>query len=135
MPTLQQSLLDHVFGRTTYTAPAALYLGFSTTTITYGVGATEPAAASGYSRTLVTNDAASWAAATVETDLSARKQNSVELESPTASAAWGTITDFFLATAVTGGTIIAHGQLTAPAAVDAGDSIAFAAGELVIWLE
>jgi hypothetical protein len=51
---------------------------------------------------------------------------------PTASANWGTVTGFALMSAVTGGTLLMWGTLTASKVVNSGDTASFAAGQLTL---
>jgi hypothetical protein len=59
---LDGKILDHLFGATTYTAPATLYFGLSTTTIyPDGSGITEPVA-NAYTRVAVANNTTNFPA-------------------------------------------------------------------------
>jgi hypothetical protein len=51
---------------------------------------------------------------------------------PTATANWGTVTGFALMSAVTGGTMLMWGSLTAAKVVNNGDTASFAAGQLTL---
>ena len=60
---LENKILDHVFGAVTYTPPATLYFGLSTTTIAdAGTGITEPVG-NGYARKGVTNNTTNFPSA------------------------------------------------------------------------
>jgi hypothetical protein len=58
--------------------------------------------------------------------------NNAVITFPTASADWGTITAFAVCTAVTAGTQLMWGTLTANKAVNNGDTASFAAGALTL---
>ena len=58
--------------------------------------------------------------------------NSVILAFSQATAAWGTITDFGIWTAASGGTFQGSGALTTPGSVNNGDTARFLAGSLTI---
>ena len=58
--------------------------------------------------------------------------NSAILTYPAATAAWGTITNFGIWTAVSGGTFQGSGALTTSKAVNSGDTARFAANALTI---
>jgi hypothetical protein len=51
---------------------------------------------------------------------------------PTASANWGTIVGFAVMSALSGGNMLMWGTLTAPKAVDNGDTASFASGALTL---
>lgn len=123
---LENKLLDHVFGGTPYTAPAAVYVALSTTApADDGTGVTEPAGG-GYARQ----------AATFGTASAGSISNSATVTFPESTAAWGTITHFALYDAATLGNMLAHGALTTSRTVDAaGITLSFAAGALTVTLD
>lgn len=126
---LENELLDHVFGAASYSAPATLYIGLSTTTITdAGGNITEPAGAS-YARVAVTNNATNFPAAS-----GGAKANGTAFTFPQATGSWGTVTDFFISDASSGGNILGYGALAVSKAISNGDTAAFAIGELDITL-
>jgi hypothetical protein len=127
---LENKLLDHVFGGGDYARPATLYIGLSTTTIADGgTNITEPSG-NGYARVAVTNNATNWPAASAGV-----KSNGTPITFPAATGSWGTITDFFISDADTGGNILAFGALAAAQAVASGETINFAVGALDISLD
>lgn len=127
---LENKLLDHVFGGGDYARPATLYIGLSTTTIADdGTNITEPSG-NGYARVAVTNNATNWPAASA-----GAKSNGTPITFPAATGSWGTITDFFISDADTGGNILAFGALAAAQAVASGETINFAVGALDISLD
>lgn len=127
---LENKLLDHVFGGGDYARPATLYIGLSTTTIADGgTNITEPSG-NGYARVVVTNNATNWPAASA-----GAKSNGTPITFPAATGSWGTITDFFISDADTGGNILAFGALAAAQAVASGETINFAVGALDISLD
>lgn len=126
---MSQLVLDHQLGVATWTAPAGVFVGLSTTAIAEdGTGATEPPGANGYARQ---NAGAAYAAATT-TATGATSANTAALTyGPNTNTDWGTITHFFFSDAVTGGTILRAEALTTPRAVAVNDSFEFAIGALV----
>ena len=77
---LENALLDHVFGGTTFTQPTSIEMGLSTTVISDdGTGVTEPVG-NGYARETVTFAAASGGS----------KANSADVDF-VATGDWGTI--------------------------------------------
>ncbi len=126
---LENRVLNHFFGGTASTAPTPLYLGLSTTTIADdGSNITEPSG-NNYSRVSITNNSTNWPNAS-----GGAKANGVAFDFPQASGSWGTVIDFFLSDASSGGNIYAYGTLTVAKAVSSGDTLSFAIGELDITL-
>lgn len=122
---LENEVLDHVFGAATYTAPATLYFGLSTTTITdAGGNITEPSGGA-YARVAVTNNATNFPAAS-----GGAKSNGTEIVFPVATANWGTITDAFIADAASAGNILAAGALTTSKVVNTNDTFKFAVNDV-----
>ncbi len=128
---LENKVLDHVWGSVAYAAPANLYVGLSTTApADDGSNITEPPGANGYARVQTPNDLTNWPAASAGV-----KQNGTEVQFPTATGSWGTVTYFFISDAAVGGNIIGSGSLTTPKTVDNGDTVSFAIGDLSITLD
>lgn len=126
---LENKLLDLVFGAVAFSAPTPIFVGLSTTTITdAGGNITEPSG-NAYARVSVTNNAANWPAAS-----GGSKSNGTTITFPAATGSWGTITDFFISDASSGGNILAYGALTAGKAIANGDTASFAIGDIVITL-
>lgn len=115
--SLEAALLDHVFGKATYTAPANWYVGLSTTTPTEtGTNFTAPAGGA-YAR--VSTAAANWNAA-VGGDPTIL-DNSAAITFATATGDWGTITHAGLFTTSTGGTVQIWGALAVSKRVQTND--------------
>lgn len=126
---LENRVLDHIFGATASTAPATLYVGLSTTTITdAGGNITEPSG-NGYARVAVTNNSTNFPAAS-----GGAKANGTAITFPQASGSWGTVIDFFISDASSAGNIYGYGTLTVSKAVTSGDTLSFAIGDLDITL-
>lgn len=133
---LEKEILDHIFGGNTagnvYTPPATLYVGLSTTTIVdAGTGITEPSG-NAYARASVANTTTNWSAASGTT---ATKTNATDINFTTPTGSWGTVTDFFIADALTGGNIIAYGTLGSSQAIANGNPVKFPASSLTITLD
>lgn len=54
---------------------------------------------------------------------------------PQATASWGTVNGVALVTASTAGSVIWYGDLSSPKTVNSGDTVSFAAGDLVLSLD
>lgn len=116
---LENKLLDHWLGRTSFTMPANVRVGLFTAAPGEAGGGTEVSGGS-YARQSVTIDAAAAGAT----------QNSAEILFPLATANWGTITHFAIFDATTGGNMLCHGPLTASKVINTGDQFRFPLGAL-----
>ena len=127
---LENKVLNHVFGITSFSAPSNMYLGLSTSTISdAGTGITEPSG-NAYARVAIPNTTASWNTATTGS-----VSNKNILSFPEATGAWGTVTYSFVSDALTGGNILFYGTLNVEKEVTAGDTVTVKAGDLAITLD
>ena len=124
---LENKLLDHMLNDGTYTPPTNVFVALYTATPNDAGGGTEVAGGS-YARQSTAG--ADWNAAA-----SGSKDNANDVLFPTATAAWGTVTSFGLFDAVSGGNLLAYGDLTVSKAVGDGDTIKFTAGNLTVNLD
>jgi hypothetical protein len=123
----ENKILDHVFGKGSYTPPA-IYIGLSTADPgDAGTGMSEPSG-NGYAR--VQTSADDWSSASA-----GALDNAGLIEFGEATGAWGTVTHFALFDAVAAGNMLAHGALTQAKTIDSGDTARFAAGDLNISLD
>lgn len=128
---LENELLDHVFAAAAFTAPVTTFIGLSTTTpADDGTNITEPPGGAAYARVSKTNNLTNWPAA-----VGGLKENGTTIDFATATGAWGTVTHFFIADALSGGNILASGVLTTPKTIDSGDTASFAVGDIDITLD
>lgn len=126
---LEKKILDYIFGAVTYTPPATLYIGLSTTTVADdGTGITEPIGNS-YSRASVTNNTTNFPSATGTT---ATKTTGADIVFTTPTGSWGNITDFFVSDALMGGNMLCHGTLGTPQTISSGNPVKFSTGSLTI---
>lgn len=116
---LENKVLDHVLGTTSYTMPADVYLALYTTTPTDSTSGTEVTGGS-YVRKLVTFGAASSGAATNNTNIDFTLM-------PTC-----TVTGIGICDAETSGNILIYGALTSSKSVTSGDTLRVASGDLSI---
>lgn len=123
---LEEQLLNHIFGVTTFSKPT-LYLALFTSATDDAAGGTE-VSGNAYVRLPITFAAAANPAGTIANDILA----TFPLATP---SGWGTITDFAIYDALTVGNRLVYGPLSASKAVGAGDRIEFAIGALVITLD
>lgn len=118
---LENKVLDHVLGTTSYTMPATVYIGLSTGSFADDNSGTE-LTGNGYARQSIAFDAAA----------SGTTDNTSAVDFPTATGSWGTVSHYGLFDASTGGNLLIHGAFTASKAVASGDILRIAAGELDI---
>lgn len=124
---LEDEILDHIFGKGSYTPPT-IYVALSTADpLDDGSGMSEP---SGGSYARKSTSAADW-----NTSSSGAIDNANDITFAQATASWGTITHFALMDALSGGNLLAHGSLTTPKAIGNGDTAKFAAGDLDVTLD
>lgn len=126
---LELKTLDYLFGNVAFTPASILYVGLSTTAINDdGTGATEPSSG-GYARVAVPNNSAGWSAAS-----GGQKTNGTAIIFPTASAAWGNVTYFFISDASSGGNYYVAGSISPSQTVNQNDSPRFTSGDLTLSL-
>lgn len=117
---LEQELLDHAFGKSSYTAPSAHYVQLHTgapgedgTSNVAGESTRQAVEFTPGSNPIVNTDAIVWSNV----------------------AASETYRHFSIWDAPTGGNCLAVGQLTSPVAVTAGDDFTIGSGDLTIALD
>lgn len=120
---LENKLLDHSLGTTSFTMPSQVYAAAYTTDPTDADSGTEATGGS-YARVAVDFDAASGGATNPTGDVSF----------PEATANWGTITHIGLRDASTGGNLLWHGPLTTSKAIDTGDTLRIPAADMDVSL-
>ena len=131
---LETKVLDHVFGGTSYSAPATLYVGVFTTAASDTGPGTEVSGGS-YARQSI--------AMTVSGTSPTQAVNSAVIEFPEATASWGTITYAGIFDALTGGNMLAWAQITdpidlvtpLPKTITTGDILRVAAGNIKVTLD
>lgn len=121
---LENKILDHVVGKTSFTMPTA-YVGLSTADPGEDAAGLAEPVGNGYAR--VTTAGADWDAAA-----SGATANAAAITFPTASGSWGTITHFAIFDASTSGNMLASAALDTPQAITTNQIPRFAIGELDI---
>lgn len=122
---LENAWVDHVLNTSALSVPSNLYVGLSTATIddtTTGSTVTEPSGANNYARIVVNT----WDAAASR----ASENTNVITFNQCQTGPWGTITDWFVADALSGGNILFYGTLATSKSVVVGNTPSFAAGAL-----
>lgn len=123
----ESKILDHLFGKGSYTPPT-IYVGLSTADPTDdGTGLAEP---SGNAYARVQTSTSDWNAAS-----NGSLDNTNEITFDQATGSWGTITHFALFDAATAGNMLAHGALSQSKAIGESDTARFEASDLQISLD
>jgi len=123
---LENKVLLHVFGGTSYTAPGTLYVALYTSAPSDTGGGTECSGGS-YARKSMGNMTVSGTSPTTATNGSA-------VEFVTATGSWGTVTHVGVFDASTSGNLLGWAALSASKTVSSGDVFRFDAGDLDITL-
>lgn len=118
---LENKVLDHVLGTTSYTMPSTVYIGLSTGSFADDNSGTE-LSGNAYARQSIAFDAAA----------SGTTDNTAAVDFPVATGSWGTVSHYGLFDASSGGNLLIHGAFTASKTVDSGDVLRISAGELDI---
>ena len=106
----ENEILDHIFDKGSYNAPANIYIGLSPADPgDDGSGLSEP---SGGSYARVSTSPSDWNAASAGVITNASR-----VTFATSTAVWGTVTHICLFDALSGGNLLGSGVLTAPAQV------------------
>ena len=121
---LENALINVTLRATSYTAPAAVYVGLYTTDPTDANTGTEVSGGS-YARTAVTFGAPSNGVTT----------NSGAVTFPTATGTWGTVGWIGILDASTSGNLLYHTPLTASKSITSGDIFTISVGNLSVTLE
>lgn len=120
---LANALLNHIFGKGTYTPPTNIYVELSTTAPTDAGTNVTPPSGGGYARKQTSPS--DW-----NTGSGRIIDNANAIEFAEATASWGTLSHFALFDAASGGNFLGWGALTTSKVVDSGDTARFAAGDL-----
>jgi hypothetical protein len=119
---LENKLIDHFLGTTTYTKPSAVYVALYTVAPSDAGGGTEVTGGS-YARQTATFTAAA----------SGATSNSANIDFTNMPAA--TVVAIGIFDALTSGNLLLHGTLTTNKTTDAGDTLRIATGDLDISID
>jgi hypothetical protein len=131
----EKRVLDLIFRNAN--ASATIPLGLDTTNVWVGLYTATPSDAGGgtevtggsYARVAVARTGAGFNAAT---GAAATTANTGAITFPTATAGWGTVTQFGIFDAATAGNMVFWGDLTNSKTVGSGDTVSFAGGTITI---
>lgn len=127
---LENKLLDHTLGGSTFSQPGTLYLGLFTNDSTNAASnleagtLTDEVSGGSYARKAITFGAASGG--------SASSSATVTFDSATAN--WGTITHVAVMDASTSGEVLFYGAVTTSKTIESGDTFQVSSGNLTISL-
>jgi len=123
---LEDELLDHVLKTGAWSQPTNIYIALCKSTIAEDdTGSTLPSEVSGGSYARVTCN--TWDASSA-----GASENSQPVTFATATAVWGTVTDFALVTHSTTGQVLYYGKLTTSKNIATDDTAKFATGDIDI---
>lgn len=121
---LESAILNHVLRNTALTSPTTVYAGLFTASPSDAGGGTEVTGGS-YARVAITFGAPTGTSPT-------QVANSAAVNFATATASWGTVTDFGIFDAVSAGNLLYWDALTTSKTIGNGDTASFAIGDLVV---
>lgn len=123
---LENALTDLIFRGQAFTAPANLYVALYTDATSDAGGGTEVTGGS-YARVAMATSLANWsgtqsAGSTIASSgTGGASSNNIALTFPAPTADWGTVTHFAILDAASGGNLLFHGALSAPALIENGN--------------
>ena len=122
---LENKVLDHVFGGTSYTPAGTLYLSAHTANPDEdGSGTEVSTSGTAYARQAVTFSVTGNVAST-----------SADVEYATATANYGTVTHIAVWDASTGGNMLGYASLTSSKVIETGDAFRVSSGDFTISLD
>lgn len=125
---VEASVLNHIYGSTTYTKPAGKFVAlFSGAPSDAGGGTEVTTTSSAYARQVI--------AFTISGTAPCQAANSAQVDFPAATSAWGTITHFAIFDSVTAGIMLNWGPLTTSKTISIGDIMRIPASGIVITLD
>ena len=119
---LENKLLDHFLGTTSYTMPTPVYVGLYTVAPSDSTAGTEVSGGS-YARQTATFSAASGGATSNDANIDFTNMPSA------------TVVAIGISDALSGGNLLVWGTLTANKSLDAGDTLRIATGDLDISID
>ena len=123
--TFETHVLNYVFTTSSVTRPTAWYLALFTSSPAEDASGTEVSTSgTAYTRKAVTFTVSGNTAS-----------NSAEIEFPTATASFGTVTHVGVFTASTSGTLVAYAALSASKTIDTGDVMRVPASDFDVTLD
>lgn len=122
---LENALLNHVLGGSSYTKPSALYVALFTSDPTESGTAGTEVSGGGYARKT----------ATFSTSTAGSINTNADVIFNVATASWGTVTHIGVFDALTGGNMLFHGALTTSKPINTDDQFKITSTNLTITLD
>lgn len=135
---LTNKLIDYVMRGQAYTAPATVYVALATAAGSSAACGTEVTGGS-YARVAVTSSLANWAGTqgatttVASSGTSGQTSNNSALTFPAPTASWGTIQEFCIMDAASGGNLLWRASLTIAKVVNNGDAAPSFAISALSW--
>lgn len=135
---LTNKLIDYVMRGQAYTAPATVYVALATATGSAAACGTEVTGGS-YARVAVTSSLANWAGTqgatttVASSGTSGQTSNNATVTYPAPTANWGTIVEFCVLDAASGGNLLWRAALTTNKTVNSGDAAPSFAISALSW--
>jgi len=136
----ENSVIDWFLRGQAYTPPATAYVALATATGSDAACGTEVTGGS-YARASIASSLANWAgtqsagSTVASSGTSGTTSNNIAINFATPSAGWGTVTEFCVMSAVTGGTLLFRSALTVSKTINSGDTVSFPIGALTFQVD
>jgi hypothetical protein len=136
----ENNAIDYSFRAQTWTIAANFFVGLSTAACSDSSVGTEVTGGS-YARVSYARSLANWAgtqsagSTTASTGTGGVTSNNVAISFATPSAAWGTVTHFFLIDASSGGNLIICQALTTSKTINSGDTVSFPIAAITVTFQ
>lgn len=124
---LENELLDHVFGKGSYSSPAPVWIGLWTASLADDSDGSTAGEVSGGGYSRQSAPATKWGSAS-----GGSISNTGSITFPSATASWGTVTHFGIFDASSAGNLLYFAALSASKKIESGDTPKFAAGALTV---
>lgn len=137
---VENKIVDLLVRGQTFTPPATVYLGLSTTACSDSATGTEVSGGS-YARASITSSLANWAgtqsagSTTASSGTGGQTSNNAAVNFATPSAGWGTVSHWFLADASSGGNLLVCASLGISKTINQGDTVTFGIGSLTLTVQ
>ena len=125
---LEHQILNHFFRNTPAAAPAQLFLALYISDPTDADIGTEIQGGA-YARQIITFGEPS------QVDGAGQIANNTQINFPTASSNWGTVSHWGIRTAATGGNLLVHSPVPTPKIIENGDEARFNIGAITISID
>ena len=135
---LTNKLIDYVMRGQTYTAPTTVYVALATTAGSSAACGTEETG-TGYARVGVTSSLANWAGTqgatttAVSSGTTGQTSNNAAITFGSPTASWGTVVEFCVFDASTGGNLLWRAALTTSKTINSGDAAPSFAISALTW--